>query len=250
VKESECGTMCTKTLGCAGFGYQNKTCWLGRQPILGRPEMSLYSTDYKPEIKRCNKFYSISDIYINSAPDYQKNMSYVCQDSETSKKDNIYSYLDDIKKLNSLEDVDNISIRQYPMTQINWPKPNDLDTISNKLISELTHERPNENITVMKEISDYVEGKDLYDTGCIANIDRMDCLKACIDDKNCKGTEWNSGLLKQIKDKDYEVYKNVCCPKSELTKTIDRTDNNKNGKFYAKYVVNKFEIDKDKVIIT
>jgi hypothetical protein len=50
--------------------------------------------------------------------------------------------------------------------------------------------------------------------------------------------------------KDYEVYKNICCPKGELTKAINRNDNNKDGKFYAKYVSSKNEIDKNKIIIT
>lgn len=250
VNEIECGTMCTKTVGCAGFAYNDKKCWLGKQPILGRPEMSLYNEDYNPKIRRCNKFYSISDIYISTTGDYQKNMSYGCKDSEIDKNLNIYTYLNNKIKLDNEKSIDDIKVRQYPMTQITWPKPFDKDTIPNALISELTKEIPNENIKIMKEIPDYIEGKDLYETGCVSNISRMDCLKACLDDDNCRGTEWNPNLLKQLNNKDYEIYKNVCCPKGELTNTITRNDNNKEGKFYAKYVVNKNEIDKNKIIIT
>jgi len=241
VSENECGTMCTKVVGCAGFGYCNDKCWLARQPIIGRPEKSLYLEDYKPNIKRCNKFYTISDLYIAATGDYQKNMSYVCQNGENGDLV-LTTYLNDKKILEKPEDIDKIMIRDYPMKNVKWPAPFDRNTITSEFINSIVKDEPVQNVYVMRNINDKIEGDYLYDHKCVSNVNELDCIQDCLKNKDCVGTEWIPEM-----EANNEKTINICCPIKKINKILN--NNNKDNLYFVKNNIQKNDIDKNKAII-
>ena len=53
----DCGDICSKTIGCAGFAYNdNNKCYISKTPINPLPLPALYSNEYKTTNTYCNKF--------------------------------------------------------------------------------------------------------------------------------------------------------------------------------------------------
>ena len=92
--KTQCGTVCTKTLGCAGFAHDdnNKYCYLSRDAIYFSPvktakadETKVFAQFYNRDMPRCNKLYMIDDPLYNSRNNLLRNLTYICKEKESDK---------------------------------------------------------------------------------------------------------------------------------------------------------------------
>jgi hypothetical protein len=74
----------------------------------------------------------------------------------------------------------------------------------------------------------------MFDHKCSANISQHDCVKFCLNNSDCVGIEWNPTYTPKISSGEYELHRNVCCPKRLIVKIIPRREEFKNGNFYLK----------------
>ena len=84
---TQCGTECTISENCHGFGYKPviSTCYLSKRPILGEPVESPYQSEYSKLDRRCNKINPIDDVdYINDLT-LTQNSVYVCSDGSNNE---------------------------------------------------------------------------------------------------------------------------------------------------------------------
>jgi hypothetical protein len=65
----------------------------------------------------------------------------------------------------------------------------------------------------------------------------------CDVDDTCIGVEWNPYYLKTKSDNSAEIYKNICCPKTQINNIIPRRKEFENGNFYLKKHVDAFNKD-------
>ena len=241
--DTQCGAACTLIDGCAGFAYDSNTntCWISKTPILTRPIDGVYMADYNNLYKRCNKSRLLDDIVTANQDDYNQNATYNCTTNNTDKSIQVYdtTFHTTVNKLSDVTDgVRNGTIKiSEPIIQyFDWPfsivesAPLELEDVKN-FVNPTT--KP---IIVMRELNDEYLGQYMYQHRCVANINKKDCLKDCINNQSCVGTEWNPYYINTTSNKnnDGTVYHNVCCPKIHITKTITRRPEFENGKFYSK----------------
>jgi hypothetical protein len=131
----QCGTICSKVLGCSGFAYDadNKNCYLARDKIIYSParrerprHLNVFAEFYKKDMPRCNKLYVINDPLYNSRNNLLRNITYTCQDFEEGPATNkIYNGeeipIDDVTKINQL------SPKPYTFEKIKWEDVINLD---------------------------------------------------------------------------------------------------------------------------
>jgi hypothetical protein len=108
INEEQCGTLCTKTLGCAGFSYdKNKYCYLSKDPLKYNTQSHIYSQFYNKYEPRCDKLYVISDPLYNSRNNLLRNSTYQCYSYPYKKEYIMYNNkktkIDDITKLNQYD---------------------------------------------------------------------------------------------------------------------------------------------------
>ena len=131
----QCGTICSKVLGCSGFAYDadNKNCYLARDKIIYSParkerprHLNAFAEFYKRDMPRCNKLYVINDTLYNSRNNLLRNTTYTCQDFEegpTTYK--IYNGaeipVDDVTQINQM------SPKPYTFEKIKWENVINLD---------------------------------------------------------------------------------------------------------------------------
>jgi PAN domain len=84
---SQCGTECTISENCQGFGYKPviSTCYLSKKGILGEPVESAYRSEYSKLDRRCNKINPIDDVDFVSDTTLTQNSIYVCSDGENNE---------------------------------------------------------------------------------------------------------------------------------------------------------------------
>jgi hypothetical protein len=242
-----CGNACTVIDGCNAFSYDDitSTCWISKKPILGQTTDGAYFSDYKPEYKRCNKVKSVSDTLIASADDMLQNATYTCYPNEHTQK----------QSSDGTTEVYYPSNYQYDIYSVEYPKSNNiLSPISGNITTPLNNTVPaipleyedvkdiistptTDAIYAMIEKDDEYLGQYQFQHRCSSNISKNDCLKACVNDLDCVGTEWNPLYLRRMNDSKYMLYRNVCCPKRQLKSQINRRDMFRNGKFYVKTVL-------------
>lgn len=243
----KCGIMCTKVFDCAGFSYENDICYLSKSPILGKPENSVFTSEYKKTLPRCNKISKIDDPVIATDEDYRRNATYVCTPNDT---DNIQQFklIDDNEKIFSkMEDLEKSSIKKYTFEEIEWGK--DISLNNNKQL--IANPTKNNSLDVMVKYDEEFLGQYMYPHKCSSNISQRDCLLNCLENKQCVGTEWNPIYLKNETDnKDkYHAYNGVCCPKIKISKIIPRRDFFKFGNFYLKQKELKEKVSSDDIYI-
>lgn len=227
----KCGIICTKVLGCSGFASnkENNICYLSKNALLGRPQESIFSPEYNKYGYRCNKIFSIEDPVIANSYDISKNATYKCQQGETGKSE-IKIYDNQERNLNNLNELVNTTISPYTFEEVDWGREISLD--DHKYLS--INPTPSNTVEIFEKKDDDYLGTYLYPHKCVANIPEKQCLKACIDNPNCSGTEWNPLYLENKGNQNYITYPNVCCPKTNIFDITKRNDNNKYGKFYKK----------------
>jgi hypothetical protein len=106
------------------------------------------------------------------------------------------------------------------------------------------------SINIMKEYDEEFIGQYLFPHKCSTNISKEQCMKQCLDDKNCVGTEWNPILfIKKGEPNKYEFEENVCCPKLKIKKVIKRRSPNRHGHFYLKENVNRKHLQEGEILV-
>jgi len=237
--KENCGIMCTKVFGCKGFAVDgNNSCFLSKSLIIGRPEQSVFSTEYNRAYTRCNKIKPVEDPVIATNLDLRNNATYVCNDGETSNQKSFKFYDTKEKTLKTLEENNKIPMNNYTFEEIEWGNSIELD--DNKYL--ITNPTKSNSIYGMIEHDEEYLGQYVYPHKCSANISLKNCLRDCLKNKDCVGTEWNPSYFKQTNSKsndEYDLYKGVCCPKRKIREVVQRRKPFSFGKFYLKKIIYK-----------
>lgn len=227
--KNKCGEICTAVLGCQGFAYSDDNlCYLSKSPILGKSVTSLFSDDYSVTDYRCNKAQPILDVTDLITPDLLKrNSLYMCSDSEQGKYDiNIISENLSMP-IGDFDEIDKVDVPKYKIiANFKWP----IDK-RDTLLKDMT---TSDNFKIYEKSNDEYLGQYLFPHKCVSDIDELSCLKLCDIDNDCIGIEWNPFYLKTKSDNSSDIYKNVCCPKTQINDIIPRRKEFENGNFYVK----------------
>jgi len=238
----QCGIMCSKILDCNAFAHdpQKNICYLSQSQILRKPLFSLFSDKYNRSFPRCNKVGSITDPQIAQPIDYKYNATYFCKDTQdTESKIKIYDNKE--KQINNLNELVQTDVDKYKIIEIDW-----MNTVNLSDKPELIQNPNSSNsISVMKAYDDEYLGQYVYPHKCVTDISQEDCMKDCLNNSMCVGTDWNPLLSKNNK-----IYHSVCCPKRKITKIVSRNNNNRYGKFYAKESQYKKNMESNQLYIT
>jgi hypothetical protein len=257
--KEHCGIICTKTLGCSGFAYDdnNNFCYLSKDKIVINPEKKNYSNFYNKEFSRCNKLYMIDDPYYNSRNNIIRNATYECMPKENDI-DNKENIIYDTKERKNI-DINNINkenVSPYTFVNIeweNWQASEDKKIVPVNLdynLHLITNPTENNSINIMKEYDDEFNGDYLFQHKCVRNISKQNCMKQCLDDKKCVGTEWNPILIKKIGEPNkYTFDENVCCPKRRINKVIPRRKDMRFGHFYLKENTMKNDLQQQNILV-
>lgn len=233
ITKEKCGEVCTAILKCQGFAYSNdNACYLSKSPILEKPVLSVFSDDYSPTFYRCNKTQPIMDETDLITPDLlRRNSLYMCSDSEQGKYDiNIIS--ENLRQsIGDFDEIDKIDVPKYKIiTNFRWP--------TDKRDSLLRDTTTGDNFKIFEKSNNEFLGQYLFPHKCVSNISEISCLKMCEVDDKCIGVEWNPFYMKTKPNNSFDLYKNVCCPKTEISDIIPRKEF-ENGNFYSKKLVDE-----------
>ena len=242
----KCGTICTKVFGCKGFSAdKNGTCYLSKTPILGNPNGSIFGYEYNKNNLICNKLGEINDPVIATPIDFRKNSTYICTEGKSGQEEKTFrNYVNNKIILPKIDNLGKLDIDKYTFEDIKWGEEIYLDDHKDLI----QNPQKDNSIILMNEYDSEFLGQYMFPHKCSANISKKDCLKQCLNDKSCVGTEWNLVYLKQNNDK-YDMYNGICCPKIKITEIIPRRDEFKFGKFYLKDVVIKENENTDDIYI-
>jgi len=234
LNKDKCGLICTSIIGCKGFAYDdtNDVCYLSKDPILGKPFGDLYSDEYQPYFYRCNKTQAqLEDMDINSPETLKRNTLYFCSDSEEGKYDLTIISPKVKRTIGDFDELDKIEIPDYELIDnFQWPTSK-----YDKVLGE------KKDFSTFELQNDEFLGKYVFPQKCTQNIGLQDCLRICDLDKECIGTEWNPYYLKPTAQDTYEIYKNICCPKTKIRDIIPRRSDFENGRFYLKKHITDFK---------
>ena len=175
----------------------------------------------------------INDSYnfIDNALSYVVDDTIIFSDYKQNSKDltkelnNYYASTNNAYTINSQTDKDQKNIDQEN------PQENPQENNDQENNDQTTKSLINKEHGFIESDDDFV-GLYMLKPECVSNVTLYDCIKHCDKESNCAGTEWNKSLTKKINGID-NVFENVCCPKSNITKAIKRDSDNK-GKFYMK----------------
>lgn len=114
----------------------------------------------------------------------------------------------------------------------------------------ITNPTKAESINIMNEYDEEFIGQYLFPHKCSTNISKEDCMKQCLNNDDCVGTEWNPILfIKKGEPNLYEFEENVCCPKTRIKKVIKRRKPNRKGHFYLKEKKNRQTIQNGQIMV-
>jgi hypothetical protein len=262
IDEKMCADSATTSYDSNAFAYDPKTksCYISKEPILAKPLASLYNNEYKADQHRCNKLKNITANEHTTNIDLVKNATYGCANNET---DSAQMFLIDpkpnsIKKPITMDQVTTTKIDNYYLRNINWPTLQD-DPL-NQIPPTVHLPKLSTDVNGFKYSKNEYLGAYIYDQKCVVNVSLDDCLNFCSNNNECVGTEWNPILLKNINNKtnyydkkinspqEYNVYKDVCCPKKVIKEIIPRRLDYVNGSFYVKNPMNNI-LDPDRTYI-
>ena len=139
VSFSTCGTLCTEGLNCSGFGYKpmNKSCYLSKKTIFGKPYDEPYINEYSKLDKRCNKINKILDDDLINDDAYAHNSVYSCSDGEKNVP-NLYQIVNYGSTFMNEKDISEKV--KYKTHYIDWKKT----IIPNKLFISKTYKQEDE----------------------------------------------------------------------------------------------------------
>jgi hypothetical protein len=241
---TNCGIMCTKILGCNAFSVDenNNICYLSKDKIFSNNRTSLFSLDFNSNNVICNKIKKVDDYVSASQTELRENASYTCKNGLSDPNETIKYYINDEKIISSLDKIPYLPMKEYTFDEINWGTEISFDDNKHLIINPTQ----NNSFIVMREKNDEYVGEYMYNNKCTTNISKNNCLKNCIDNDKCLGTEWNQVYLKNDGD-DLNIFSGVCCPKTKINKVIPRRNEFKFGKFYLKDTLIKNNIDNKEI---
>jgi hypothetical protein len=241
VTKEQCGIICTKVLDCQAFATDdNKTCYLSKTPITGKPHGSIFSLEYNHDDMTCNKLQGIPDPSIATSLDLIKNATYMCRKTANAISPDYRIYVNGEKTLQDLNHLNDMTIDRYTFEGIDWGKQMDLD--DNKEL--ITNPTKDNSVIVMREKNEEYLGQYMVQHKCSENISKRDCLDQCINSDDCIGTEWNPVYLHND-----NLYERICCPKIKINEIIPRRNDFKFGKFYLKDKIIKDDIETINTIV-
>jgi len=216
----DCGDLCSKILGCAGFAYNDNTskCYVSKTPINPIPLPALYDDEYKTTNTYCNKYMPLQTDFSISTDMFAENRIYTCYKNRNDFLGDFFFNNNQIIDMTN-KDRSYLEATPYELKKLNWEDITDKYDINN-------------DITYTNRIIEYTEDKDneyqgayLNPSICYSNSSINKCKKICNDRKDCTGFEF----VKEFKDNE-----NLCCPKAIIKNIKPRT--NKSGKYYKKQI--------------
>lgn len=260
--KEQCGVLCTKTLGCAGFSYDedNNFCYISKDPIVINPEKKNYGAFYKSKFPRCNKLYVVDDPYYNSRNNIIRNATYECMDKENDIDNKKYIIYDNKENTDKNIDINNLNkekISPYTFVDIEWDNwllsedKKDLPIDLDKNLHLITNPTESNSVNIMREQynNEYI-GEYLFPHKCSRNISKKDCMKQCLEDENCIGTEWNPILIKKLGEPNKYIFdENICCPLRKINKKKPRRKDMRFGNFYLKENLLKQDLQKNNIYV-
>ena len=241
-RENQCGVICTKTLGCNAFSYDDKKkiCYLSNDELNGKPDKKLFGSFYNKKFHKCNKLEKIDDALYNTREQLINNATYKCYKNNDDKKPITKIYDNEQKEKSDGE------VAKYTFEKIDWGNIINLDENQHLV----TNPTKTNSVNAMREYDKEFMGQYRYPHKCSTNISKKDCLKSCLDDELCIGTEYNPYILEYIdKPNKYVIRHGVCCPKIKINKIVDRLDKHKYGRFYMKENILKKDIKDDDIVV-
>ena len=119
-----------------------------------------------------------------------------------------------------------------------------------KNLQLITNPTKSTAVNIMKEYDEEFAGQYMYPHKCSTNIKKEDCMKQCLGDKDCVGTEWNPILFKKVGvPNKYEFDENVCCPKIRIKKVIPRRKEMRFGHFYLKEPASRTYLQEGEILV-
>jgi PAN domain len=114
----------------------------------------------------------------------------------------------------------------------------------------VTNPTESNSLNIMKQYDEEFVGQYLFPHKCSTNITKEDCMKQCLNNKNCVGTEWNpTKYIKVGKPNKYNIEEGICCPKIRIKKVIGRRRHNRKGHFYLKETVNRKYLQDGEILV-
>ena len=215
----DCGDICSKTIGCAGFAYNdNNKCYISKTPINPLPLPALYSNEYKTTNTYCNKFMPIQTDFSISTDMFAENRMYTCYKDRNNFLGDFFFNNNNIIDLKD-KNRSYLKAEPYELKRLNW---NDI-TDKYDINSDTTY--TNRTVEYISDKDNEYLGAYLNPSICYSNTSINKCKKICNNRKDCVGFEYKT------KFKDDE---NLCCPKAVIKTVKPRTD--KSGVFYKKEI--------------
>jgi hypothetical protein len=256
ISKEKCGDLCTSIIGCQGFAYDSNSpgiCYLSKSAILGKSVNSVFSDEYSTSDYRCNKTQPILDETDIISPNLmRRNSLYMCSDSEQGRYTLQLIAPTKRQSVGDFDDIEKIDVPNYEINdKFEWPTDK-VDTRLNNNINQTGY-------AVYEKSRDEFLGQYLYPQKCTADISELSCIRICESDDRCVGVEWNPSYLKYKADVNglsnspnsngesggaYEAYKDICCPKTQISQIIPRRKEFINGNFYIKKRVDVFDKDR------
>ena len=244
--KEECRDLCTSSYDCKGFTYDNNTkiCYLGKNTMFMSSDFNsgTYKNEYNLEQQICNKKDHISSNEKDNITEQAKidNASYRCIGMDG---------------LNNITPGENM---EYELSDYDWPsdKPTSApaeykpleDEAGNKVypasglspVKEENIPKGIEDQILPQNVNSYLvsskihKGQYVFPHQCVQNTPLTECLLACDNSDGCEGVEWNPTFPKIQKNGEYTIYRNVCCPKTNIKQIGERDRIYKYGNYYMK----------------
>jgi len=245
----QCGTICTKSLGCNAFAYDkdNKYCYVSKDPIYFAPEKKAFTQFYTRTMPRCNKLYMINDPLYNSRNNLLRNSVYTCKDTEGDLNEKTKMYVHGEKIIDDVTKINQEDVPIYTFEIMDWNTVINFD----KNLHLATNPTKSNSIGVMKEYDNEFGGQYLLPHSCSVGIQKKDCLAYCLNDDQCVGTEWNPLVMTKVGTPNmFTIEENVCCPKKRLNSSKKRNEHNRFGHFYMKEYVEKKDLKNNDTLVS
>ena len=269
---NECSDVCTSIYGCQGFAHTKNNCYVSKNLIIQKPIIGVYIDEYSPETKRCNKVYPLKEkTNLETRQDRDYNTIYSCADTERDRWQLKRMVNKDISDLSGVN-IESMPHIPYDMDTIIWPVNQ-----RNFVLTELLDKRKenNKSITMFKKDKQEYLGQYLLPNKCEYDVSEKDCLTKCANNPDCVGTDWAPVSMSPITiinnnktiapnygnyatsgpeqlpynytppkqaPTEFNIKRNICCPKRIITDKVDRRKQNEYGQFYIKNTIKQNDL--------
>lgn len=278
-----CARYCKLTENCTGFFYDhnNNICY----PSKNKTDYENINTkkwyyENKKDFIQCNKKAPIKTINVyNTHSLSAPNATYGCTnlDKNDKIKQQVLSQIEehefdphDPQKVIMLQDYNKVyflnkhessnpMLTHYDIMAHNWEDAEmkswlelekyHINKEKNRSIKNLTPRYGTIELDGYISTNDYNNGEFLKDYQCLDNIEFVDCINYCSNNKECKGVEFIPHHIEEVNGERI-LKKNMCCPKSSIGNFVERPLKYSNGRFYKKekLILNKNKLKNNYII--